>query len=34
MDPPRRSLAAELGLACTVIEATLRVGLFLVLVAW
>ena len=33
-DPPRRSLAAELGLARTVIEATVRVGLFLVLVAW
>jgi predicted PurR-regulated permease PerM len=34
MDPPRRSPAAELGLARTVIEATVRVGLFLVLVAW
>ena len=34
IDPPRRSPAAELGLARTVIEATVRVGLFLVLVAW
>jgi predicted PurR-regulated permease PerM len=34
MDPLRRSPAAELGLARTVIEATVRVGLFLVLVAW
>ena len=34
IDPPRRSPAAELGLARTVIEATVWVGLFLVLVAW
>jgi predicted PurR-regulated permease PerM len=31
---PRRSALAELGLARTVIEATIRVGLVLVLVAW